>query len=242
MRIAVRLDDITPDMDWDKFYEFKDILDTYGIRPLIGVVPENQDENLAINPCRDGFWDYIKELQNQDWIVAMHGVNHVYDSNKGGSFPLNHFSEFAGHPLEVQMEKIKRGKAILQEKGIETDFFMTPAHTYDKNTLKALAANGFKKVTDGFGEYPYEWMGLTFYPISFRMSDSLKKDSGYTTMVVHTNTIDDMEYYKKMFAKHREQFISYSEYMKILPETRNKWDMKKEYFMAVLKHWLVKLK
>ena len=23
MKIAVRLDDITPDMDWDKFYEFK---------------------------------------------------------------------------------------------------------------------------------------------------------------------------------------------------------------------------
>lgn len=242
MRIAVRLDDITPDMDWDKFYQFKEILDTYGIRPLIGVVPKNQDENLALNPWKEGFWDEIKTLQNQGWIVAMHGVNHVYDSDKGGMFPLNDFSEFAGHSLEIQMEKIKRGKEILQEKGIETDFFMTPAHTYDENTLKALRANGFQKITDGFGEYPYQWMGLTFYPISFRMSDSLKKDGGYTTMVVHTNTIDDMDYYKNMFSKHREQFISYSEYMRILPEKRNLWDMKKEYFLAVLKHWLVKLR
>lgn len=241
MRIAVRLDDITPDMDWDKFYQFKEILDTYGIRPLIGVVPENQDKNLALNPPKERFWDEIKALQKQDWVVAMHGVNHVYDSDKGGMFPLNDFSEFAGHSLEIQMEKIKRGKELLREKGIETDFFMTPAHTYDENTLKALKANGFGKITDGFGEYPYQWMGLTFYPISFRMSDSLKKDGGYTTMVVHTNTIDDMEYYRKMFAKHREQFISYSEYMRILPEKRNQWDMKKEHLLAVLKHWLVKL-
>ena len=242
MKIAVRLDDITPDMDWDKFYEFKAILDMYGIRPLIGVVPENQDKNLRLNPPKEGFWDYIRQLQEQGWIVAMHGLNHVYDSAKGGIFPLNHFSEFAGHSLDVQMEKIRRGKEILQENGIETDFFMAPAHTYDENTLKALVENGFKNITDGFGEYPYQWMKLMFYPISFRMSDSLKKDGGYTTMVVHTNTIDDMEYYKKMFAKHQDQFVSYSDYMKIMPEARNKSDMIREHFMAVLKHWLVKLK
>lgn len=242
MKIAVRLDDITPDMDWSKFYAFKDILDAHGIKPLIGVVPDNQDKMLALNPPREGFWDDIKALQQQGWVVAMHGVNHVYDSKQGGMFPLNDFSEFAGHPLEVQREKIRKGKEILEEKGIQTDFFMTPAHTYDANTLKALKENGFRKVTDGFGEYPYEWEGITFYPISFRMSDSLKKDNGYTTMVVHTNTIDNMDSYKKMFEKHREQFISYSEYMKILPEGRTRWDMKKEHMMAVLKHWLVKLR
>ena len=84
MRIAVRLDDITPDMDWDKFYQFKEILDTYGIRPLIGVVPKNQDENLALNPWKEGFWDEIKTLQHQGWIVAMHGVNHVYRTQAKG--------------------------------------------------------------------------------------------------------------------------------------------------------------
>ena len=242
MKIAVRLDDITPDMDWSKFYAFKELLDSYGIKPLIGVVPENQDNMLALNPPKEGFWEEVKALQRQGWVIAMHGVNHVYDSKQGGMFPLNDFSEFAGHPLEIQKEKIRKGKELLEQKGIYTDFFMTPAHTYDENTLKALKENGFGKVTDGFGEYPYEWKGLIFYPISFRMSDSLKKDTGYTTMVVHTNTIDDMDYYKKMFEEHREQFISYFEYMKILPEGRTSWDMKKEHMLAVVKHWLVKLR
>lgn len=242
MKIAVRLDDITPDMDWEKFEAFKEILDTYGIQPLIGVVPDNRDENLACSTPRADFWEYIKDLQSQGWIVAMHGVYHVYDSKQGGMFPLNHFSEFAGHSLEIQKEKIGIGKELLQKHGIHTDFFMTPAHTYDSNTLKALKEHGFKRITDGFGTKPYEYRGMTFYPISFRMADSLKKEKGYTTMVVHTNTIEDMEYYRNIFAQHREKFISYREYMDI-PAVRCKaYSRWKEYAMAVLKHWLVKLK
>lgn len=242
MKIAVRLDDITPDMDWDKFLTFKNLLDEYDIKPLIGVVPANQDKTLSLNPPREDFWDYIKQLQKEGWMVAMHGFNHVYDSKQAGMFPLNHFSEFAGHSLETQLGKIKQGKAILEQNGIVTDFFMTPAHTYDANTLNALKQNGFKNVTDGFGEIPYEWQGLIFYPISFRMSDSLKKEGGFTTMVVHTNTIENMDYYKKMLEENREKFISYSEYMKIRSQKRSKREMKKEHFLAMLKHWLVTLK
>ena len=46
MKIAVRMDDIAPGMDWKKFNDFKELLDEYGIKPLIGVVPDNQDDNL----------------------------------------------------------------------------------------------------------------------------------------------------------------------------------------------------
>ena len=40
MKIAVRMDDITPDMDWEKFEAFKTILDKYNIKPLLGIVPD----------------------------------------------------------------------------------------------------------------------------------------------------------------------------------------------------------
>ncbi len=42
MKIAVRMDDIAPGMDWKKFNDFKELLDEYGIKPLIGVVPDNR--------------------------------------------------------------------------------------------------------------------------------------------------------------------------------------------------------
>jgi hypothetical protein len=47
MKIAVRLDDITPDMDWERFYKFKALLDRYQVKPLIGVVPDNRDPGLV---------------------------------------------------------------------------------------------------------------------------------------------------------------------------------------------------
>ncbi len=240
MKIAIRLDDITPTMDWQKFFAFKELLDRYGLKPLIGVVPDNQDSMLSLDEERKDFWNMILQLQQEGWVVAMHGCTHLYDKKEGGMFPLNNFSEFAGNSLEIQREKVSSGKRLLEEKGVYTDFFMAPAHAYDENTLIALKENGFRKITDGFGKYPYHWKDLTFYPISFRMSDSLKEPEGYTTLVVHTNTIDHMGYYEKMFKEYRENFISYGEYLKILPEPRNKMEMKKEYLLAKMKHFLVK--
>ena len=69
MNIAIRMDDITPDMDWAKFLRFKELCDLYQVKPLIGVVPQNMDENLHIDepkeaPVKD-FWGYVKDLQNR---------------------------------------------------------------------------------------------------------------------------------------------------------------------------------
>lgn len=105
MKIAVRMDDIAPGMDWKKFADFKALLDEYGIKPLIGVVPDNQDRNLERTEengkdrhehMPEDFWEYVKGLQEQGWIVAMHGYRHVYTQKKGGVFPLNLFSNLRG--------------------------------------------------------------------------------------------------------------------------------------------------
>ena len=246
MKIAVRLDDITPDMDWERFFKFKSLLDKYQVKPLIGVVPDNRDDNLkgSQQGAPSDFWAYIKELQEQGWCVAMHGYRHIYTTDKGGIFPLNNFSEFAGIPYEKQLEMLTQGKRMLAEKGIETDIFMAPAHSYDKNTLKALVCNGFKSITDGFGDAPYQWKGLVFYPISFRLSDTLKKESGYSTMVIHTGTIQDNEWegYENYFKKEGVSWISYKEYLAQTPKERRLWGRWKEYLMAKLKYMLVKLK
>ena len=219
MKIAVRLDDITSDMDWERFLRFKALLDEYQIKPLIGVVPDNQDDNLITKPKSDkapaDFWTDVKELQEEGWIVAMHGYRHIYATSKGGMFPLNNFSEFAGVSYEKQKQMLSEGKAILKANGIETDFFMAPAHSYDKNTLKALKETGFQKITDGFGDEPYLWKGLVFYPISFRLGSTMKKKEGYSTMVIHTDTIseEEMQKYENYFKRKEVRWISYREYL-----------------------------
>lgn len=250
MKTTVRMDDITPNMDWEKFLEFKALLDEHGIRPLIGVVPDNRDENLNRGaetgkaPGREkigDFWEYIRALQNEGWIVAMHGYRHVYTSKKGGMFPLNHFSEFAGLAYERQLAMLEKGRSILESHGIKTDIFMAPAHSYDQNTLKALQKTGFTKMTDGFGSQPYVWKGMCFYPISFRLENSLKKKNGMTTMVVHTNTMErkGMERCGAIFEGN--EMMSYGDYLKEGAAKRGLLGRWTEYLLATVKHILVKL-
>lgn len=248
MKIAIRMDDITPDMDWDKFLRFKKLCDKYKIKPLIGIVPENHDHNLHIcepeaSPVKD-FWEYMRQLENDGWSIAQHGVYHEYVTKKMGCFPLNKLSEFAGMGYEAQYKKLKKGRDILMQHHIQTDIFMAPAHSFDYNTIRALKKLGFSKITDGFGNMPYKKWNMTFYPISYRQSSSLKKAKGYTTFVVHANTMNDNDFvrYGQILKEHKDKFISYKEYLEVCPQKRGTVGRGVEYIKAINKYVLVNIK
>jgi len=186
----IRLDDITPDMDMERFQRVKDILDKYRICPLIGVVPDNQDKKLHKEEKKEDFWQMIKELQRRGWKVAQHGMYHVYETANSGLLGVNPYSEFAGLPYETQLQKLQTGKRVLEEKGIVTDIFMAPGHTYDNNTLRALVGCGFKVVTDGLYKKPYYEKELLFIPCRLR---GIKKLNGVDTICLHTNQMDEQD-------------------------------------------------
>ena len=245
MQLTVRMDDITPDMDWKKFWRFKEILDKAGIKPLIGVVPCNQDEKLMIMPKKEDFWEIIRGLEKEGWTVAQHGYCHVYTTKKSGLFPLNSYSEFAGLSFDEQVEKLKRGRAILEGNGVNTDIFMAPAHSYDKRTLKALKKCGFTKVTDGFGKVPYLRDEIHFLPISFSQKQAFEGErKGCVTIVFHTNMMQEKDFvhYEKLLIEKKNFFIPYSDYLKISPVSRGVMGRWKEWNMAKAKHILVRLK
>ena len=241
MKIAVRLDDITPDMNWDNFNFFRDLFRETGITPLLGIVPENRDANLIKGAEHEDFFEVMRTLGKEGYSFALHGCYHIYTTKKGGLFPLNHFSEFAGVPYEKQKEMIEKGRDKLKEQGIITDIFMAPAHSYDSNTLKALKEAGFNKITDGFGDEPYRDFDMDFYPISFKLDRSIKKNKGLTTMVIHANSVNeaDKERYRKIFRENGKDMISYSEYLKYPVVKRGMLGRGKEYFLANLKRMMV---
>ena len=244
MKIAIRMDDITPDMDWAKFLRFKELCDLYQVKPLIGVVPANQDTMLHIEKPRTDYWEYLHTLQSEGWCIAQHGSTHIYNTHKKGCFPLNALSEYAGNSYKDQYASLEKGQKILKEHRIDTDIFMAPAHSYDYNTLKALRELGFTKITDGFGRQPYQWQGLTFYPISFKQSNSLKQEKGYTTFVVHANTMNDQDFarYEQMFAQYKDKFISYTEYLQADTVKRSMPGHWIEHLKALGKYILVQIK
>ena len=78
MKTAIRLDDITPDMDFVKFNKIRGVLDAARVKPLIGVVPYSRDENLRIEKPHEDFAQLLKELEDAGWLIALHGYNHLY--------------------------------------------------------------------------------------------------------------------------------------------------------------------
>lgn len=209
-----RLDDITPAMKKEKFDELRELFDKKNIKPLLGVVPDNRDETLNICPEYDDFWYLIKELKANGWMVAQHGYTHVYCTQKSGILKANNFSELAGLSFSEQSEKIRKGKEILEEKGIFTDVFMAPGHTFDKNTLRALKVNGFKYVTDGYSKYPYFYEGLKFIPC---MHDTPRKTKGIITVSIHLNHISEkaLGSILEFIEKNQESIIDFDEALNI---------------------------
>ena len=46
MKILLRFDDIAENMNWHMMDKFENLLDKYDIKPVMGVIPYNQDKDL----------------------------------------------------------------------------------------------------------------------------------------------------------------------------------------------------
>ena len=88
-KYIMRLDDASEKRNikcWDRIEK---ILDNYGIKPLVGVIPHCEDSMMDAYPIDDRFKTRIKNWADKDWIIALHGYNHVYSSKSGGINPVN---------------------------------------------------------------------------------------------------------------------------------------------------------
>ena len=222
----IRLDDITPTMDWERFNRIREVFQKYHICPLIGVVPDNRDENLNRQESRQDFWEIICSLQQQGWSIAQHGTYHCYETEDSGILGINPFSEFAGLPYEKQYQKLQTGKNILEEHHINSDIFMAPGHTYDKNTLKALEECGFQTVTDGLYYRPYHEGDILFIPCRLQ---GYKKSFGIDTICLHTNSMSDAD------IQELEEFIkaNHDVILPFIPEQIKKYAVKRNIFVVM---------
>ena len=135
----LRLDDASDYMDVKKWQRMEELLDRYGIKPLVGVIPDNRDSSLTDTYEQDPeFWDKTARWKAKGWELALHGCYHKYTTEEGGINPVNKRSEFAGVSLDKQKEMIRHGVDVLKDHGIEPKVFFAPSHTFDENTLIAL--------------------------------------------------------------------------------------------------------
>lgn len=207
----IRLDDACPTMDKANWQKAFDIFDRYGVKPMIGIIPNNCDPMQQLDEPDPDFWNKVSGWIEKGWTIALHGYNHCYLSKCAGINPFWRKSEFAGLPLEQQREKIRKGMSILHEHGINTNYFFAPSHTMDMNTLEALKQESdIRIVSDGIALKPYKIGEFTFIPqIGGRDRDM--PIGGLYTFCYHPSVMKDISFYKmEAFIKsHREQIVSF---------------------------------
>ncbi|MEY4702058.1 MAG: hypothetical protein RL326_2245 [Pseudomonadota bacterium] len=215
-RYIFRMDDITPGMHWGRFWALLSLFRAHNIKPLLGVVPDNQDSSLDVSTPHPDFWGVMRKLQDEDCVdFAQHGYQHtLYPAPDaailGRDLGIKEMSEFASFPYEIQREKIKNGKRIMEHNGIHTDAWMAPNHTFDHNTLAALRDEGFQSVTDGIALFPYSAHGLIFIPQQSWRPRWMP--CGVQTICLHTNEVTPLEVRAlRHFLRRPYQFSRFSE-------------------------------
>jgi predicted deacetylase len=209
----IRLDDIHPKMNHNRFDRMCKLLDKYDIKPILGVIPNNLDENLNNSPEEDNkFFSKIKELQENRYIISLHGYEHKYINNNPGIMNINNYSEFAGLTYKEQNYKISEALKIFNMNNINTNMFMAPAHSFDAITIEVLKNNNIQLITDGFYLYPYFKNNIWWIPQQFWAFRNIKLN-GLFTFCFHIDSFSDEEFEIFMmesntfFKNNQEKFI-----------------------------------
>ena len=208
--MLIRFDDIAPNMNWEMMDRCEKILNEFTIKPVLGVIPNNQDSELLGYPKRDDFWNIIKKWQSKDWSIAMHGYTHVYDkeTHKKDFFGYGGRSEFFGHSYEEQISRIKKGLKIFKEKNIEINTFFAPNHTYDLNTFNALKDSGILQVIDGYGLAPFKLKEIKFLPQLFYKLYMLPLGIQSTQIHINYWKEKDLEIFKHFIEKNHKKIVN----------------------------------
>lgn len=109
-----------------------EILSARGIPLLIGVIPFHYGRTIPKSHC-----EFLRTAVKDPLVeIALHGYRH----KKAGSMT----GEFAGLPAQEQREKIKTGKARVEEIAeTPVTIFVPPWNAYDRNTVRSLEDEGF---------------------------------------------------------------------------------------------------
>ena len=200
LKYIIRLDDACPTMNEKKWNKIENLLDKYNVKPIVGVIPENEDEEFN-NPKIKDFWKkYPDKWQKKGWIIAQHGLHHaLYKKVR---------TEFKGKKYDDQLEILKKGNNILKKNGINPKCFFAPAHTFDDNTILACNELGyFDFISDGYAFYPYKYKNMIFLPSVFDTPHKIS-NFGIFTFIYHPNNIgdNDLEYLESFIKNNREKF------------------------------------
>lgn len=215
VKYLIRLDDACPTMDRAKWQRMLVILDRFGVKPMVGIIPHNEDPAQKIDEEDPEFWNMAKDWQDKGYAIALHGYNHCYISDKGleGLNPIWERSEFAGVSYPEQYQKIYDGYSIMKQHGLNPKYFFAPSHTFDGKTLKVLTeCTEIRMISDTIGNYPYQSNGFVFIPQVGGHCREMKLP-GIWTFCLHPSMMNDDDFVaiENFIGRHKEWFAGFDD-------------------------------
>ncbi len=186
-RYLLRFDDICPTMNWKVWSEIEAALVERTIRPILAVVPDNQDPVLRVDPPVEDFWERVRTWQRRGWAIALHGYQHRYVTCHPGVVTPRKKSEFAGVPEEEQEQKLRRGVQIFKHYGIKPQIWIAPSNSFDWATVSLLPRFGISMICDGNFRFPFVSSNDVFW-VPQQLFGFRPAPSGVWTVCYHHNT------------------------------------------------------
>ena len=201
----LRFDDICPTMNWSIWEPIEEALVGAGVKPVLAVVPDNQDPTLKVSDPDRRFWDRVRAWQARGWSIGLHGYQHLHTTADGGILRFSRWSEFSGLSFQDQRFKLQRACDVFASHGVRPDVWIAPAHSFDAVTLQALKDIGICCLSDGFSLYPYrDSNGMMWVPQ--QLWHFRPMPFGLWTVCLHANrwTLADVD----CFRSHLREFAS----------------------------------
>lgn len=205
----LRIDDLCPTVHGLLWQRLRELIQGFGIQPILAVVPNNQDPELETSPSDPEFWDQLRGLQDTGAAIALHGFSHLCKSTGRSLLPLHQHTEFAGLDYHEQTRLIAEGLEILRSHGLDPKLWVAPRHGFDRFTLHALRNQGIQYLSDGFARVPYLRGGLVWIPM--QLWSPVPHTKGLWTICLHPNTMDTtaIEQLRVFLLRHADQFTSF---------------------------------
>jgi predicted deacetylase len=165
------------------------MLKRFQIRPILAIVPDNQDPELKKDAPDPTFWAQMQEWQASGATIALHGYQHLCLARGRSLVNLHSQSEFAGVPFEYQRKWIRLGLSILRGQGLQPTVWVAPRHGFDPSTLDVLRDEGIRVVSDGFAKGPYRRSGMIWIPQ--QLWAPVIEKAGLWTIAYHSNNASD---------------------------------------------------
>ena len=186
-RYLIRLDDACDTMKRHNWELIEQVLKQHAIKPIVAVIPDNQDAQLMYGARDPSFWDKVRDWTAQGWTVAMHGYRHVmHPTDTKLLVPFYSRSEFAGLSLQEQAARIRSGWQLFLAERVVPQIWVAPAHSFDELTLRAVyAETSIRVVSDGIAWNPFHEYGFCWIPQQlWRLAE---RKWGLWTVCLHPN-------------------------------------------------------